>query len=139
MSPEERIQEMVSEQLSRHERNQQQLTSQLLDQSDRSGFDARCATNPLFKKLAPKVEAELSSLRAKGQNLSREAIATYLIGQRVIEQQGSGRAPARQRRQQQNSRPVNSRGDGNRDRGQRRAGATDIVSDAESRFGDVPI
>ena len=138
LSPEERTQVVVDEALQRHSVQQTQLTNQLLDQSDRAAFEARATTNPLFRKLANEVERELATLRSKGQNLDRASIATFLIGKRVVEQQGKGKPAARQRRQAQEARPTNGRGDVGPDR-QNRRGSSDPVADMERRFGDVPI
>ncbi|MDE2471881.1 MAG: hypothetical protein KGL35_24935 [Bradyrhizobium sp.] len=137
LSPEERAMEMVNEALARNNAQQQQLTHQLMDQSDRSAFEARAVNNPLFKKLAGEVERELTNLRSKGQNLPRETIATYLIGQRVVAQQGKAKPGAQQRRQQQSARPVRAQGDmgGRRQRG----GGGNSAEDFEARFGDAPI
>lgn len=138
LSPEERMEERVSEALRVHDQRSQQLTSQLMDQSDRASFDARTAANPLFKKIATDVERELAALRARGENLPRETIATYLIGQRVLAQQGKAKPGAQQRRRAQEARPVNGRGDVSGDRRERRSGG-DSAADIERRFGDVPI
>lgn len=138
MSPEERMEERLNEALNRNQQQTQQLTSQLMDQSDRTSFDARTAANPLFKKIATDVERELAALRARGENLPRETIATYLIGQRVLAQQGKAKPGAQQRRRAQESRPTNGRGDVAGDRRERRSGG-DSAADIERRYGDVPI
>ena len=131
--------EMVNESLQRHERNQQQLTNQLLDQSDRAAFDAQAASKPLLKKLAGEVERKRQELfQRDGQLIPRATIATYLIGEKVLMQQGSGKTAAAQRRRAQQARPANGRGDvasPRRERG--RTGNT--VADFENKFGDIPI
>lgn len=136
MSPEERAMEMVNEALERNNRQQQELTAQLMDQSDRSTFEARVASNPLLKKLQPDVERELANLRQRGQNLPRETIATYLLGQRVLAQQGKAKPGAQQRRTQQTARPLRPQGDAG---GRRQRTAANSPEDFESRFGDIPI
>lgn len=138
MSPEERMEERLNDALTRNQQQTQQLTAQLMDQSDRSSFEARTNVNPLFKKIAADVERELVALRARGDNLPRETIATYLIGQRVIAQQGKTKPGAQQRRRAQEAPPVRSRGDVAGDRRERRAPAG-TPADIEARFGDVPI
>lgn len=136
MSPEERAMEMVNEALERNNQQQQALTAQLMDQSDRSTFEARAAVNPLFKKLAPEVERELANLRAKGQSLPRETIAIYLIGQRVVAQQSKAKPGAKPGRTKHTARPLAPQGDAG---GSRRRGEPNSAADFESRFGDVPI
>src|SRR6185369_15997121 len=139
MSPEERAMEMVNESLQRHERNQQQITNQLLDQRDRSSYEAMAATQPLLKKLAPDVERMRTGFIQRGEQVpNRVAIATYLIGEKVLQQQGKGKPAAAARRRAQQARPANGRGDvasPRRERG--RTG--DVVADFENKFGDVPI
>jgi len=139
MSPEERTQEIINESLARHSQNTERLQAQLLDQSDKQSYDTRCLVNPLYKKFANKVEAELQGLRQKGQNLPRETIATYLIGQAVLNQRDSKKSGGnRQERRRQEARPVRSGGDVQNSRARQRQSG-DLVSDIESRFGDVQI
>jgi len=135
MSPEERIAETVNSALAVHEHKTAQLTNHLLDQSDRSSFQARCAANPVFQKIANEVEQRLAGFRQRGEaSVPREVIATYIIGERAIAQMGKAKPGAQQRRQQQTSRPTNGRGDIAPNRSQRRSGNT--VEDFERRHGD---
>ena len=139
MSPEERAMEMVNESLQRHERNQAQLTNQLLDQSDRSAFEARMAATPLLRKLSGEVERTRQTIMQRdGTIISRMDVATYLIGQKVLQQQGKGKPAAQQRRRQQEARPTNPRGDVTAERRERRRGG-DEVTRFEEKFGDVSI
>lgn len=139
MSPDERTEAIVSEALHRNNQQNQVLTSQLMDQSDRAAFDARATVNPLFKKLGADVERELATLRSRGENLPRETIAIYLIGQRVVAQQGKTKPGAQQRRRAQEARPADGRGDVAGGRRERRAASAGSVADIEARFGDVQI
>ena len=139
MSPEERAMEMVNESLQRHERNQAQLTNQLLDQSDRSAFEARMAATPLLRKLLGEVERTRQTIMQRdGTIISRMDVATYLIGQKVLQQQGKGKPAAQQRCRQQEARPTNPRGDVTAERRERRRGG-DEVTRFEEKFGDVSI
>lgn len=139
MSPEERMEERLNDALQRNHQQTQHLTSQLMDQSDRAAFEARATVNPLFKKLGADVERELATLRSRGENLPRETIATYLIGQRVVAQQGKTKPGAQQRRRAQEARPADGRGDVAGGRRERRAAGAGSVADIEARFGDTPI
>ena len=136
MSPEDRIQATVDEALQHHQQQTAQLQNQLMDQSDSAAFQSQTAINPLLKKLAPEVERRLADLRSRGQNLSRAVVATYLIGERVLAQQGKAKPAAQQRRRQQNARPVNAGGDV---QGRRARQTGNTAADIEARFGDVPI
>ena len=138
LSPEDRMQVMLDERLAQHAQQQQHLNNQLLDQSDRAAFQSQAAGNPLLGKLAPEVERRLADLRARGENLPRHIVATFLLGEKVLAQQGKGKPAADARRRAQTARPANGRGDVQGDRGQRRTGG-DPVADMERRFGDVQI
>jgi hypothetical protein len=138
MSPDERTEAIISEALQRNNQQNQQLTARILDQSDKTAFDMRAEQNPLFKKLAHQVEQELVNLRARGQDLPRESIAIYLIGQRVVAQQGKAKPGVKERRRAQESRPANGRGDVQGNRRERQRGG-DTAADIERRYGDVPI
>ena len=139
MSPEERAMEMVNESLARHGQQQAQLTNQLLDQSDRSAFEARAAATPLLKKLQSEVERTRQTIMQRdGTIISRMDVATYLIGQKVLQQQGKGKPAAQARRRQQQARPTNSRGDVTGPRRERVRGG-DPVTAFEDKFGDAPI
>jgi hypothetical protein len=138
MSPEERAMEMVNESLQRHERQQAQLTNQLLDQSDRTAFEAQAASQPLLRKLAGEVERTRQTIMQRdGTIVSRMDVATYLIGQRVLQQQGKGKPAAQARRRQQQARPTQARGDVSNPRRERRN--ADPVAAFEDKFGDTPI
>jgi len=136
MSPEERAQEMVTSALAQHEQRTTQLTNQLLDQGDRTAFDAKASVNPIYKKLGPEIERRLAEMRTRGQNLPRNVIATYLIGERAEAQllAGKKRPDAERRRQAQHTRPVNSGGDVQPDRRQRRGDGS--VAAFERHHGD---
>jgi hypothetical protein len=139
MSPEDRAMEMVNESLRRHEHQQAQLTNTLLDQSDRSAFEARAAATPLLRKLAPEVERVRQTIMQRdGNQISRMDVATYLIGQKVLQQGGQGKQAAQGRRRQQQARPASGRGDVASPRRERRAGG-DPVAQFEDKFGDTPI
>jgi hypothetical protein len=111
MSPEERIQYTVDKSLRQHQQKSDQLMHQLMDQSDRSSFEAKAAANPVAKKLAGEVERRLADLRSRGQNLPRDVVFTYLVGERALAQMGKGKTGARERQQRQQARPSNARGD----------------------------
>jgi len=137
MSPEERAEEIVNTSLRAHDARTQQLQAQLLDQADRSSFSARCAANPLLNKLSAEVERRHAELTANGQVVNREVVAKFLIGEKVLAQQGKAKPGAQQRRQQQTTRPARPQGDAGGARRQRAAAGS--AEDFESRFGDVQI
>jgi hypothetical protein len=136
MSPEERIQYTVEKSLQRHTQQQQLVTNQLLDQSDRVAFEAHAAANPVAKKLASEVERRLAELRSRGQNLPRDVVYTYILGEKARAQLGQ-RKGAAQRQQRQQARPANGRGDTGGDRRTRVRG--DDLAALEKRLANVPI
>jgi hypothetical protein len=140
MSPEDRIQYTVDKSLQRHAQQQQIITNQLLDQSDRAAFEARAVNNPIAKKLAPEVERRLGELRSRGQNLPRDVVLTYIVGEKALAQMGKGKdkTAVRERQRQQQARPANGRGDTSGDRRARRSGDSDVAA-LERRLENVPI
>lgn len=137
MSPEERIQYNVDKALARHRQQSDAVMGQLLDNSDRTAFDALGSTSALARKLGPEVERELAGLRARGQNLPRQVILQQLIGARVMAQQGKKQPAAQQRRRQNTARPAASSGDVPPERGRRNGG--DEVAAMERRLGNQEI
>ena len=136
MSPEERIREEVRESLERNDRNNQTLMHQLMEQSDRTDFEAHAVVNPLARKLGPEVERRLADLRTKGQNLPRKVVLTYLIGERVLAQQ-TKKAPGR--KAQETARPVRARGDGAAPGRDTRRSGGDSVAAMERRLENQQI
>lgn len=91
------------------------LQFQMADSADRTAFEAKAARVPAFAAVADQVETLLASERRQGRNPGREAVATYLVGQKAIERaarangkQGRQAAAGRQRQQ---ARPAGGRGD----------------------------
>jgi hypothetical protein len=115
LTPEERIQETLREDREQHRREMQSVQFVVQEGSDKAAFEAKATVDPLYEKWKPKVEAELSSLRAKGQNVEREKLMFYLIGANAVEarkqQAGRQRADARGRVTRQQTRPSNSGSD----------------------------
>lgn len=136
LTPEERMQVTLDERLAEHSRNQQQITNQLLDASDRASFQAVCTSNPVAKKLEAEVERRLQVLRSQGNNLPRQVVLTYIVGERALAQTGKQNPGRDQRRRQQVARPANGGGDVQPAR-QRRGG--NDLENFERTHGDTPI
>lgn len=139
LSPEDRIRTEVNEALQANEYKQNLLHQQLLDQSDRSAFAAMAASNPLAKKLESEVERRHADLKSQGRSVERSILFTYLVGERVLAQQGKPNKAAAANRARNQARPSGSRGDVRP--ADRRGGPLDQMSAAEmeKRFGDIPI
>jgi len=136
MSPEDRVLTIAREEHQAFAQQQAFVNSQLLDNSDRTAFVAKAASNPLAKRLAGEVERRLADMRSRGERLpTREVIFTYLVGERALAQYGKTNTKAAANRQRQAARPANSQGDIRPSRTRQPTTAEDF----ESRFGDVPI
>lgn len=96
------------------------------DQNDKAAFAARAASDPLYRRYEERVEKELQTLRARGQNVSREALLSYLIGQDALKRRGEvagkQRRKAAEVRRRETAKPGSGRGDAPAQRG--KAGKT---------------
>lgn len=116
MTPQEQIAETLRESEQRHSVQLQNVQMQMLDTADRTSFQTKAAVDPLYAKWGPKVEGKLAELRARGNNVEREVLLKFMIGEAALERRGSkeGKAEVRQaqrRVQNQRTRPGNSGGD----------------------------
>jgi hypothetical protein len=89
MTPQEQISETLRESEARWEQRMQSFQINSAETSDRTAFQARCTVDPLYAKWAPKVEGKLAELRTKGQNVEREVLLKFLIGEAALERRGS--------------------------------------------------
>lgn len=96
--------------------------------NDKSAFAALCATDPVAARYKDEVEQRLTAMRQAGQNVDRERLLTYIIGEKVRQRNAGAKDKQRnegQRRiQRQQVRPAQSRGDTQSNRGR--------ASDAEA-------
>lgn len=76
--------QIIDYKLGKAKQEQQQQLQQLAwatyETNDKAAFAALCASDPVAKKFAPKVEKELAELRARGQNVEREKLLDYIYG-----------------------------------------------------------
>lgn len=84
MTPEERSQALLGEAMETNRRELAMVTFKMEDQADKRAFDALATVDPLYAKFAPKVEEELRKLRLAGQNIDRERLFKYLVGEHVL-------------------------------------------------------
>ena len=89
MTPQEQIAETLRESEQRHAASLNAMQMQMLDTADRTAFQSKAAVDPLYSRWAPKVEGRLAELRTKGQNLDREVLLKYMIGEAAMERRGS--------------------------------------------------
>lgn len=113
MTPEERTEFRLAEAEQRNARTMQEMQFQHADALDRTTFEMRAAADPIVKKYAAEVEQRLTQLRAQGQNVSRQALLAFIVGEKALAKRGNQNLQAKGQRQiaRQQARPVNGKGD----------------------------
>ncbi len=101
MTPQEVMQEDLREAKDGFTQQITQMQWQNAETADRTAFQAKCASNPLYAKYAPKVEGKLAELRTRGINSEREVLLKYLIGEAALDRMSSkeGKQEVRQAQQ----------------------------------------
>jgi hypothetical protein len=95
-TPEERMDYRMSR-AERHFNNVlSQTQAQTQDVADKAAFDAKAEGNPRYKRYADEVERRLVDLRKQGQSAPREAILKFILGERLLTNNG-GKSEQRQR------------------------------------------
>jgi hypothetical protein len=108
MEPWERTELLTNERLAR-------LEIDSAERLDKLAFQTLCASDPVAAGMKDDVERELAALRARGQNVDRDTMLTFLLGQRA--RANGGRATTRAKkaaqanRERQQARPGASRSD----------------------------
>jgi hypothetical protein len=77
--------------------NLQQLQWNTYESNDKAAFERLQLSDPRAKKYAAEVETRLASIRKQGQNVDREALLKFIIGEKVF--QGGGKAAAKQKKE----------------------------------------
>ena len=115
MTPEERLEYKLDQAERRNQQTMQSMQFQMQDSGDKSAFVALCASDPVAARSKDRVEAKLTELRSQGQNVNREALLTFLVGQDVRTRGGAAKnkqqKDGQRRTERQSVRPGNSRGD----------------------------
>lgn len=83
MTPDELINYRLGEATKGFEQKLGAIQWATYEQSDRAAFASLAANDTVAARLAPKVEERLRELRSQGQNVDRERLLTYLIGEEV--------------------------------------------------------
>jgi len=89
MTPQEQIAESLRESEARWEQRMQGFQAQTAEAQDRTQYQAKAASNPVYAKWAPKVEGKRAELAARGQFVDRETILKYMIGEAALERLNS--------------------------------------------------
>ena len=77
--------------------NLQQLQWNTMESNDKAAFERLQLSDPRAKKYAAEVETRLANIRKQGQNVDRESLLKFIVGEKVME--GGGKAAAKQKKQ----------------------------------------
>ena len=139
MTPEERADYRVSRLEQEFDRKLSGLAFQSADQNDKSAFKAMASVNQVYAKHEREVETRLAELRKQGQNVSREVMLKFIIGEKAVERAatsgGRQRAKATERVNRETTRPGATRSDTASVRGKE----TNTAAARRQRLEDVPI
>lgn len=116
MTPQEQMDTRLNEAEARFTQQLQASQMQNADIADRTAFQAKCASDTLYAKWAPKVEGKRAELLTKGQIVDREVLLKFMIGEAALANRSSpkGKQQAAQgarRVAAQRTRPGNSGSD----------------------------
>lgn len=116
MDPSERTEFLINELRADTARDRQMVQFQAADQADRSAYDTIAVNNPHYRKYKEEVEHRLTLLRNNGQNVPRETILKFIVGEKVVASRAPGKTKAQrdqaaERVRSQVATPTRSRGD----------------------------
>lgn len=137
MTTEERLEYKLDKAEKRQAREMARLQFQSFDQADKAAYAAKAASDPRLKKYAADVEATLAATRREGRDIgfTREQIAAFVIGQKILARQEADIARQRNQGQrrigQQRAAAPNDRSDRTT---QRQRGGGGSRSDLEKRL-----
>jgi hypothetical protein len=77
--------------------NLAQLQWNTQESNDKAAFERLQLSDPRAKKYAGEVETRLANIRKQGQNVDREALFTFILGEKV--KNGGGKAAAKQKKE----------------------------------------
>jgi hypothetical protein len=84
MTPEERVEYRLNRMSQTIEYNRQMDLFRASDTADKANFVAMCRVDPVYKRHQARVESALAQLRSQGQNMPRETILTYAVGEETL-------------------------------------------------------
>jgi hypothetical protein len=117
---------------------QQRLTSfQLADSKDKAEFDAKCRTDPVYKKYGPRVEEALALLRKQNQNMPRETLLVWAIGEATMKAMTKGKQKSAPVPTRKVPKHTNSRTDTGRTQQPKKS--TSERQRILDRIGDIPL
>jgi hypothetical protein len=108
LDPVERVQYVTNRQMQYMQQTNQQQQYMMLELMDRTAYQTKAASNPVYKKLEPEVEKMRASEASKGRYFNREDILAFLIGQKMLSKGTSKNKPKVTRKSSQVTRPGNT-------------------------------
>lgn len=118
----------------RHQRELLIARLEASDAADKAIFSSKAASDPRYKKYGSEVEQILQEERKNGRNPPRETVLAFVLGKKVLDNQGRERA---QSRGQENIRRQQARTDSGRSDvsvSRQRVGQGDSLADIEKRL-----
>jgi hypothetical protein len=124
LPPDERMEARLQRSDRMNNQRLQIMQIQMADQTDRAAYEAKATHDKRFAKYSQEVEQRLADLRRQGQNVSREALLKFIIGEKVLGNPTDKRVrqAAQRRVENQRVRPANTRGDQGGDTQRRQGG-----------------
>ena len=92
MTPEERTEYRLAKAERNTQRTLQNMQMQHQDALDKASYDAKATMDPRYKRYAPEVDKRLRDLRAQGQNVSRDALLKFILGEKLLERDAGATA-----------------------------------------------
>lgn len=113
LEPQERESFLLKEQIQELKQSQAATQLHVIDATDKAAYDAKATLNPIYAKHKDAVESALAEMRNRGQNVSREELLKWVIGNAALNAKPTKasqirKQAAQQRVQSVKTKPVNS-------------------------------
>ena len=117
--------------------DQQMRVFEKADAMDAANYKATASVNPLYKRHEAEVEKSLAQLRKAGQNMPREVILRYCIGEEMLKTSQKNSKPLSPQKSRRVPKPTNSRADvSNAQRGRKPSSERERIM---KQWGDTPL
>jgi hypothetical protein len=84
LDPVERMQYVTARQMQHLQQSNNQQQYMMLEMMDRTAYQTKAISNPVYKKLEAEVEQMRAAEASKGRHFNREDILAFLIGQKML-------------------------------------------------------
>lgn len=121
MTPDELVNYRLGEATKGFEQKLGQIQWATYEAGDKSAFQALVSRDPVAARYADEVESRLSQMRSQGQNVDRERLLTFIVGEKVRQKNSGAKAKQQNEGQRKIARQTvtatNTRGDTPSNRG----------------------